>query len=240
MASGNLRICFVTLFPEIVQAFVNSSILLRATRNKLVGFETVNPRDFTFDRNHKVDDSPYGGEPGMLIKAEPVALAIESLKLDSSARIIDLDPRGKIFEQSDSLELARCTEICFLCGHYEGIDHRVIELFASDCYSIGNFVVTGGEVPAMLIADSIVRQIPGTLGNPLSLNADSFSEANEGRLSAPNYTRPEVWRGVRVPEVLLSGNHEKIKSWRKSQSEEISLKRSIPLPSQTPDKEPGS
>jgi tRNA (guanine37-N1)-methyltransferase len=206
------RIGFITLFPDMVRSAMQESVIGRAAQAGLVEFAFANPRDFATDRHRTVDDSPYGGEPGMLMKAETIALAIESLNPGPEAIIVIPEPVAPLFGQSDANSLAEETEIIFVCGHYEGIDARLAEYFSARTYSIGDFVVSGGELPAALMADAIIRQLPGTLGNAASLGADSFSS---GLLSAPNYTRPEEWRGLRVPEVLLSGHHGEIAKWRR-------------------------
>jgi tRNA (guanine37-N1)-methyltransferase len=211
-----MRIDFVTLFPEMVLPGLRHSILGRAEDRGLVRFGTANPRDFTYDRHGKVDDTPFGGEPGMLIKAEPVALALEALlRHEEKAAVVLTDPAAPLFRQSDAHELSQRSHIVFLCGHYEGFDHRVKTQLATHAFSIGDYVLTNGEMPALIMADAIVRVIPGVLGSAESLEADSHSD---GLLSAPNYTRPEVWRGEEVPEVLRSGNHQAIEKWRREQA----------------------
>ncbi len=214
-----MRIDFVTLFPEMVLPCLGHSILGRAASRGLVQFGTANPRNYTYDRHAKVDDTPFGGEPGMLIKAEPVALAIDSLlnvpEQSHSPAIILTDPAAPLFSQSDASELSALPHLIFLCGHYEGFDHRVKTQLATHAFSIGDYVLTNGELPALVMVDSIVRLLPGVLGSAESLEADSHSE---GLLSAPNYTRPEVWRGEEVPEVLRSGNHQAIAEWRRHQA----------------------
>lgn len=224
-----LRVDFVTLFPEIVRPALTHSILGRAAAAGLVEFRTANPRDFCHDRHAQVDAKPFGGEPGMLIRAEPVARAIEWLSRDLGSRISDLsearsevrDPRsaiiltsptGRLFDQAAANELGGYGRIVFLCGHYEGIDHRIEEAFCTHVFSIGDYVLTNGEVPALVMADAAVRRMPGVLGNEGSLEADSFSD---GLLGAPNYTRPTVWRGREVPSELRSGDHKAIARWRR-------------------------
>ena len=216
-----LEIGFVSLFPEVIRPYLGASILHRASSNGLVAFSVVNPRDFTYDRHAKVDDAPFGGEPGLLIKAEPVALAVESLKMPAGV-VISTDPAGAPFRQADAIELASQSSVVFLCGHYEGIDERVIDFLGARRYSIGDFVLTGGELPALVMADAICRNVPGVLGDAASLAADSFSE---GGLSAENYTRPAVWRGIPVPDVLMSGNHAEIRKWRAARAQEITQQR---------------
>jgi tRNA (guanine37-N1)-methyltransferase len=210
-----MRIDFVSLFPETITPFLNSSMMGRAARSGLVTFAAINPRDFTTDKHLKVDDTPFGGHPGMLIKVEPIWLAVESLEPGPSAAIVVSSPAAKLFTQLEAKKLSKLDHVIFLCGHYEGFDHRVEEHLATHIYSIGDFVVTNGEMPALCMADAAVRLLDGVLGDRQSLEMDSFSN---GLLSAPNYTRPEVWRDLKVPDVLLSGNHEEIRKWRRAQS----------------------
>ncbi len=206
---------FVTLFPEMVSPLLQHSILGRASRAGLVRFEFRNPREYCYDPHRKVDDRVYGGGPGMLMKAEPVALALEDIAAPEGAAIVLTDPAGRRFRQADSEELANRPAVVFLCGHYEGIDHRISNL-TTHSFSIGDYVLTQGEMPALVMADAIVRQIPGVLGSEGSLAADSFQD---GQLSAPNYTRPEIWRGYRVPEVLIGGDHAKVAAYQRAVAE---------------------
>lgn len=197
------------------------SILGRAEQQGLVTFEAVNPRDFAPLPHRKVDDSPFGGGPGMVMKPEPLCEALDSLNLGDSDAVIFTDPTGDIFEQESAQSFATEFErLVFVCGHYEGIDERVAELFATHIFSIGDYVLTGGELPAMVMADAVVRLIPGALGKQESLSIDSFSD---GLLSAPQYTRPEEYRGLKVPPVLLSGHHKKIEEWKREQSIRVTL-----------------
>lgn len=211
-----MQVDFLTLFPEVISPFLGHSVLDRAAKAGLVQFRLVNPRDFCYDRHAKVDDTPFGGEPGMLLKAEPVALALESLiQAGASPAVVLTDPAAPLFTQQNAHELSSCSQIIFLCGHYEGIDHRVKTQLVTHSFSIGDYVLTNGEVPSLVMADAIVRLVPGVLGNHQSLEADSYSD---GLLSAPNYTRPEDWRGVGVPDVLRSGNHKAVERWRREQA----------------------
>lgn len=213
-----VEIAFVTLFPEALGAYLGQSIPQRAVRAGAVRFRAIDPRDFCYDRHQKVDDVPYGGEPGMLIRAEPVALALEHLGIEpggSGAAVVSTDPTGVRFDQALARELAGFDRVAFLCGHYEGIDQRVVDRYATHTVSIGDFVLTGGELPALVMTDAVVRLLPGVLGSAESLAADSHAS---GLLSAPNYTRPEVWRGMPVPEVLRSGNHQAVQRWRRSEA----------------------
>lgn len=216
-----MRIDFVTLFPEVVLCAVRYSILARAEERRLVHFNAVNPRDFATDKHKTVDDIPYGGGPGMVLKPEVVDSAITSILREHSL-VIATDPSGELFTQSRAKELALQKHIIFLCGHYEGIDERVLVKHAHLRLSIGDFVLTGGELPAATMADAIVRLIPGVVGDPKSLEEDAFTD---GLLSYPQYTRPAVWEGRRVPEVLLSGNHQQIARWRRTQRLLITRKR---------------
>jgi len=206
---------FVSLFPDSLSAHFGASILGRAITEGRAKVRFADPRDFCYDRHRKVDDAPYGGEPGMLLKAEPVALAIESLELPAGTAVIAPDPAAPLFRQSDAIALASSPAIALVCGHYEGIDERVLAKFCTHRFSIGDFILTGGELPALVMADAIARYIPGVLGNEGSLEADSFSS---GLLSAPNYTKPAEWRGVAVPDVLRSGDHAAIARWRRRQA----------------------
>ena len=218
------RIDFVTLFPDMVRGALDHSILGRAASAGLVEFRAVSPRDYCYDQHKKVDDTPYGGHPGMLIKAEPVALAIEGLlPPDPTAHaVIFTEPSGIPFKQENAKELAQYEQVVFVCGHYEGIDHRAEETYATHVFSIGDYVMTNGELPALVMADAITRLLPGVLGAAESLEEDSFS--GQG-LSAPNYTKPPVWRGKEVPEVLRSGDHKKIEEWRRVEGEKRTRER---------------
>lgn len=210
-----MRVDFVSLFPEMLAAPLGHSILGRAAAAGKVAFRAANPRDYAYDRHQKVDDTPFGGEPGMLIRAEPVALAIESLTPDEQTAIVLTDPAGLPFDQTAAQLLSERSQVIFLCGHYEGIDHRIKTRFCTHAYSIGDFILTNGELPALVMADAVVRLLPGVLGNAASLEADSHSD---GLLSAPNFTRPEVWRDEAVPSVLRSGDHKAVAKWRRQQA----------------------
>jgi tRNA (guanine37-N1)-methyltransferase len=210
-----LRIDFVTLFPEMMLGAVGHSILRRATESGIVSFGATNPRDFTHDNHRTVDDNPFGGGPGMLMKCEPMAAAIDSLQPDETTAVVITDPTGVPFSQSTAHDLAGRPRIVFLCGHYEGIDDRIRTLYASHTISIGDFVLTGGELPSLVMADAVVRLLPGSLGCADSLGADSHSD---GLLSAPQFTRPEDFRNEIVPDVLRSGDHGAIEKWRRKQS----------------------
>lgn len=276
-----LRVDFVTLFPEMVLPAIRHSMMKRAEESGLVAFGAVNPREFTHDKHRTVDDDPFGGGPGMVMKCEPVWAAVESVlgRLEgwrgggkvvgtegqrdegtegrrdegtegrrdrgtegqrgegtegfsdlilgnrnpqsairnpqSKAAIVLPDPTGRLFRQSDAQELAEMDHVVLLCGHYEGIDDRIRQLLATHVFSMGDYVLTGGELPALTIADAVVRLIPGVLGCSGSLGQDSFSD---GLLSAPQFTHPEVFLGVGVPEVLRSGDHGAAAAWKRLQS----------------------
>lgn len=206
-----MRIDFVTLFPTAVLSAVRESILGRAEGRGIVQFGAMNPRDFASDAHKTVDDAPYGGGPGMVMKPDVVAAAIRSV-LSPVSTIVYPDPAGRKFDQAVARQLAEASHLVFVCGHYEGIDERVMEAFPGERLSIGDFVVTGGEWPAVLMADAVVRLLPDVLGCQDSLAEDAFSD---GLLTYPQYTRPEVWEGRPVPEVLLTGDHGRIRAWRR-------------------------
>ncbi len=208
-----MRISFATLFPDAVLAAVRHSMLLRAEQAGIVSFDAVNIRDFATDAHRSVDDTAYGGGPGMVLKPDVVAAAIRSLQPEG-AKVILTDPSGKLFTQREAADLAKEDRLIFVCGHYEGIDDRVGEAFGMLRYSIGDFVLTGGELPAAVMADAVVRLLPGVLGAPESLQEDAFED---GLLSYPQYTRPPEWEGIAIPEVLLTGDHGAIAKWRRLQ-----------------------
>lgn len=207
----------LTLFPEMVMDGLNTSIIGRAVNNGLLSIEAVNIRDYAFNKHQSVDDYPYGGGAGMLMQAEPVYLAYESIaeRLEKKPRVIYLSPQGKTFSQQMAEELAQEEELVLLCGHYEGIDERVLEEIVTDYVSIGDYVLTGGELPAMVMVDAISRLVPGVLHNDVSAEFESFQD---NLLEYPQYSRPEEWHGKKVPEVLLSGHHANIEKWRREQA----------------------
>ena len=207
----------LTLFPEMIENGMNTSITGRAIAKGLLTLEAVNIRDFAFNKHQKVDDYPYGGGAGMLMQAEPVYLSYESIvnSIGRKPRVIFLTPQGKTFNQDMARKFALEEDLVFLCGHYEGIDERVLEEIVKDYVSIGDYVLTGGELPAMVMMDSISRMVPGVLNNQESGETESFSGS---LLEYPQYSRPEVWHGKRVPEVLLSGHHGNVDKWRREQS----------------------
>jgi tRNA (guanine37-N1)-methyltransferase len=208
-----LRIDFVTLFPEMVQGALGHSIPKRAREAGLADYGVANPRDFTTDKHRTVDDRPFAGGPGMLMKAEPVSQAIDSV--GPADAIVMTDPTGRHFDQAAARELSLFAHVVFVCGHYEGIDDRIRQKYATHVFSIGDFVLTNGELPALVMADAMVRLIPGVLGSEESLAIDSHSD---GLLSAPQFTRPVEWRGLSVPSVLLSGNHAEIAKWKRREA----------------------
>ena len=208
----------LTLFPEMVTQGLNTSIIGRAADNGLLTIEAVNIRDYTADKHKKVDDYPYGGGAGMLMQAQPVYDAWKSVvdRIESaSVRTVYLTPQGSVFTQTLAKELAKEQDLILLCGHYEGIDERVLEEIVTDYVSIGDYVLTGGELPAMVMVDAVSRMVPGVLSNGESGCTESFED---NLLEYPQYSRPEEWRGKRVPAVLLSGNHQKVDEWRREQS----------------------
>ncbi len=208
----------MTLFPEMVMSGLSESIIGRAVRNGLLSIEAVNIRDFADNKHNKVDDYTYGGGAGMLMQAEPVYRCYEDIvgRLGrKSVRVVYLTPQGRIFDQKTAEEFAKEEDLILLCGHYEGIDERVLEEIVTDNISVGDYVLTGGELPAMIVVDAVSRLVPGVLHNDDSSEYESFSD---GLLEYPQYSRPEVWHDKRVPEILLSGDHAKVDSWRHEQS----------------------
>ncbi|WP_332445687.1 tRNA (guanosine(37)-N1)-methyltransferase TrmD [Dehalococcoides mccartyi] len=219
-----MKIDVLTLFPEMFQSPFEESIFKRAADKNLVRLEIHNFRDFSHDKHHAVDDTPYGGGAGMLLKPEPLFEAVEAVmeKDPTPAPVILLSPQGRTFNQSVARELANHQRLIIICGHYEGFDERVREHLATDEISIGDFVLTGGELAAMVVIDAVSRLIPGVLGSDDSSESDSHSN---GLLEHPHYTRPPVFRGWDIPEVLLSGNHARIDRWRRKESLRRTLKR---------------
>lgn len=212
-----MKIDILTLFPEFFASPLKTSILNRAQTQRQVEIKLHNLRDFAQNKHHTVDDTPYGGGPGMVIKPEPIFEAIESL---APGLVILLTPQGKVFNQEIAKNLSTQDHLIFISGHYEGVDERIIQELVDLEISIGDYILTGGELPCLVIVDAIVRLIPGVLGNLASVNSDSF--VNQ-LLAHPQYTKPQNFRGLSVPEILLSGHHEKIRLWRKKQA----LKRTL-------------
>ena len=217
-----MRIHILTLFPNMLSGPFSESIIKRAVDRGLVEIVLYNIRDYTSDRHHVVDDYPYGGGQGMVLKPEPIFAAVESTKNESEVPVILLTPQGRLFNQMVAEELARYGEMILMCGHYEGVDERVREHLVTDEISIGDYVLSGGELAAMVIVDAVVRQLPGALGAEEAVREDSHSS---GLLEYPQYTRPRIFQGWEVPQVLLSGNHAEIASWRREQSIMRTLRR---------------
>ena len=213
----------MTLFPEMIEFGMSESIIGRAKDKGIVSVEAVNIRDFAFNKHNKVDDYTYGGGAGMLMQAEPVYLCYEDIvkRIKEEVpdapepRVVYLTPQGEVFSQRMAEDFASADDIVFLCGHYEGVDERVLEEIVTDYVSVGDYVLTGGELPAMIMIDAISRLVPGVLHNDESAEYESFGD---GLLEYPQYSRPEVWHEKRVPEVLLSGHHANIEKWRHEQS----------------------
>ena len=210
----------LTLFPEMFEA-VKQSILKRAEENNFIQINTINIRDFSKDKHKKVDDTPYGGGAGMIMKPDVVYDAYSSIPKREDSKVIYLSPQGKKLNQSKVIELSKEKHLILLCGHYEGIDQRVIDEIVDEEISIGDYVLTGGELPAMVLIDSISRYVDGVISKE-STSEESFSN---GLLEYPQYTRPEIFNGIRVPEVLLSGHHANIEKWRKEKSIQITKKK---------------
>ena len=215
-----MKIDILTLFPEICRAPLSESMMKRAQENKIVDLRIHNLRDWTTDKHHIVDDAPFGGGQGMVMKPEPIFAAVESLRKENSTVVL-MTPQGKRFTQPLASELSQRGHLIIICGHYEGIDHRVIEHLVDLEISIGDYVLTNGAIAAVVVVDAIVRLLPGVLGHEQSAADDSFSG---GLLEGPQYTRPAEFRGWKVPEILLSGNHAEIAEWRKEQAKKRTRK----------------
>ncbi|MCH5281184.1 MAG: tRNA (guanosine(37)-N1)-methyltransferase TrmD [Lachnospiraceae bacterium] len=219
----------LTLFPDMIMSGLDTSILKRAMERGIIRAQAVNIRDYTLDKHQKVDDYPYGGGAGMLMQAQPVydcTMAVLSdiekrreqdglREAGKPTRVIYVTPQGKVFDQKMAEEFAKEEELIFLCGHYEGIDERVLEEVVTDYVSIGDYVLTGGELPAMVIIDAVSRLVPGVLNNDESAMTESF---DQGLLEYPQYSRPGIWHDKEVPPILLSGDHKKVEEWRREQS----------------------
>ena len=222
-----MRIDILTLFPQMFEVPFSFGIFKRAVDNGIVDLKLYNIRDYTHDRHHTADDYPYGGGAGMVLKPEPIFEAVEAIKADDKDEagevpVILLTPQGRLFSQSVAKELSAYRHLVLICGHYEGVDERVREHLATDEISIGDYVLTGGEIPAMVVVDAVVRLLPGVLGSEDSSLDDSHVS---GLLEYPQYTRPADYRGWSVPEVLLSGNHAQIAKWRREQIIRRTLER---------------
>lgn len=219
-----MKFSIVTLFPEIFEPILNSSILKRAQKKDLVKFELVNLRDFGEGRHKIVDDRPYGGGAGMILRADILAKAVKKVKgsaVTCNLKTILMSASGTPYKQSRAKEFSKLNHLIIVCGHYEGVDQRFIDKYVDEEVSIGDYVLTGGEIPSMVIIDSITRLIPGVLKKPEATRDESFSD---GLLEYPQYTRPEKFEGKKVPEVLLSGNHQEITKWRSEKSQRITKK----------------
>ncbi len=219
-----MRIDILTLFPEMCETVMNESIIGRARKAEKVEINCVNIRDFSGNKHNKVDDTPYGGGMGMIMAAQPIYGAFKSLYNDGEEKpyLIYMSPKGKTFKQSDAVRLSKKDRIVLLCGHYEGVDERVIEEIVDEEISIGDFVLTGGELPALTVADAVCRMLPGVLSEDICFEEESHFG---GLLEFPQYTKPAVWMNRQVPEVLLSGHHANISKWRREKSLEETLKR---------------
>ncbi|MEE1517081.1 MAG: tRNA (guanosine(37)-N1)-methyltransferase TrmD [Lachnospiraceae bacterium] len=219
-----MKFYIMTLFPDMVMNGLNTSIIGKAMEKELLSIEAVDIRDYTLDKHRHVDDYPYGGGAGMVMQAQPVYDCFKDIEknLEKKPRVLFMTPTGKTFNQDMAKELSQEENLVFLCGHYEGIDKRVLDKIVTDEVSIGDFVLTGGELPAMMMIDAISRLIPGVLNNDISAETESFTD---NLLEYPQYTRPEVWEGEAVPAVLLSGHHANIEKWRREQSLLITKER---------------
>jgi tRNA (guanine37-N1)-methyltransferase len=221
-----MRIDVITVFPKILEDPLNESILKQAQKRIELDIQIIDLRDYTTDKHHSVDDTPYGGGPGMILKPEPVFRAFEAILgkdgKERKTRIVFPTPQGKLFTQKVAEELSRSERLVMLCGHYKAVDQRVIDTWVTDEISIGDYVLSGGEIPALLMIDAVVRLIPGVLGDIESARTDSFQN---NLLDCPYYTKPETYEGLAVPDVLLSGHHEKIEAWRQEQKIERTRER---------------
>lgn len=211
----------ITIFPEIIKAYVNDSIIKIAQDKKIVEINIHNLRDFTDDKHKKVDDKPFGGGPGMVMTPQPFFDAIKKIKGRRKAKVLMTCPTGKVLNQKMVNKLSENKNIIIICGHYEGIDERVRTELVDESISIGDYILTGGEIPALVLIDSVTRLLPGVLGGQESLDEESFEN---GLLEYPQYTRPANFRGILVPDVLLSGNHKEIQQWREAQSIKLTKK----------------
>ncbi len=216
-----MKIQILTIFPDVCKSVFSESILMRAQEKNLASLEAVDLRKWTKDRHRTVDDAPYGGGPGMVMKIEPIDLALSEMRSPAS-KVILLSPQGRQFSDSTARELAKETDLILLCGHYEGIDQRVADHLVDDEISIGDYVLTSGVLPALVLTDAIVRLIPGVLGDEESAQQDSFSA---GILDHPHYTRPSEYKGWKAPDVLLGGNHAAIANWRREAALDATKKR---------------
>ena len=217
-----MRIALVSVFPDMLRAVRDFGVTGRAVRERRLDLSAVDPRDYTRDRHRSVDDRPYGGGPGMVMRPEPLAAAIDAARASVSGPVIYLSPQGRRFDDAWARDLARGTGMVLVAGRYEGVDERVIERKVDNELSIGDYVLSGGELAALVVVDAVARLLPGVLGHSESADQDSFAT---GLLDCPHYTRPEEYEGDRVPEVLLSGDHEAIRTWRRQRSLERTAER---------------
>lgn len=222
MSDAPLRFHVITLFPEMVESYCATSIIGRGIKAEKIAVKAYNPRDFCLDKYRKVDDTPYGGGAGMVLKPEPIFACFEAIERAASSPVLITTPQGDVFHQSMAEKFALEQDITLICGHYEGFDERIHTL-ATHEISIGDFVLTGGELAALTVIDAVGRLVPGVLGKSLSLYHESFNESNDGLLEGPSYTKPPEFRGMEVPEILRSGDHQKIMRWRREQA----LKRTL-------------
>ncbi len=218
-----MELCFITIFPGIFPGVLESGVLGVAAKKGAASYRVVNLRDFSTDAHRSVDDYPYGGGPGMVMMAPPLVEAVESVRGADEREdvpVILLSPAGRVFDQSVARELAGRRKLVFICGRYKGVDERAVELVVTDTISIGDYIVSGGELPALVVADSVIRHLPGVLGDERSRESDSFDVEREFSLDAAYYTRPPEYRGLGVPEVLMSGNHAMIEQWKAQSARE--------------------
>ncbi len=223
-----MRIDIVTLFPRMFEGVLSESMLRIAQEKNLLRATLLNPRDFTTDRHKTVDDRPYGGGPGMVLKCKPIVDAVRFLQTqepETPARVLMMCPRGRVFDQALAQELSLEKRLILVAPHYEGYDERIVEVLKPDLVSIGDYVLTGGELPALTVMDAVVRLLPGVLGDDASAHCESFSPGNAGLLEFPQYTRPAEFEGRSVPEILISGDHAKIEAWRREQATKITTER---------------
>jgi tRNA (guanine37-N1)-methyltransferase len=216
-----MRVDVITLFPGMFQGVLGESMLKIAQEKNILRSVVTNLRDFTTDRHKTVDDRPYGGGPGMVMKTEPVVKAVRAIREQDPqdpGRLLVMCPRGRRFDQAYAHELSKSSRLIFVAGHYEGYDERIVDILQPELVSIGDYVLTGGELPALVVIDAVVRLLPGVLGDEDSTKSESFAPDNEGMLEYPQYTRPAVFEGKEVPEVLVSGNHAKVAEWRRNQA----------------------
>lgn len=209
-----MKVEFVTLFPEMVLDATRHSILGRAQESGIVEFLAHNPRDHATDNHRTIDSKPFGGSPGMLIRCQELDACLRAVNIQAGDAVVFFEPSGALFRQSTAKQLSGVERVILVCGHYEGIDQRMVEKWATHVVSLGDFILTGGELPALIVADAVVRLLPGSLGDAGSLGEDSHAD---GLLSYPQYTRPQEFAGLAVPDVLVSGDHQAIERWRRTQ-----------------------